>query len=52
MRRWSAACWQVDPLTPPSARGVIDRYIKSSDDGLQRIVKEKLDQFMADYKQF
>lgn len=39
-------------MTPPTAKGIIDRYIKSDSDGLQRIIKEKISQFMQDFKQF
>ena len=43
---------EVDQLTPPEARPLINAYIKSSSAGLQQVVREKLHQFMDDYQTF
>jgi len=43
---------EVDQLTPPEARPLINAYVKSSSAGLQQVVREKLQHFMEDYKAF
>lgn len=43
---------EVDPLTPPEARHLINSYVKADSAGLQVVVKEKLRQFMAEFQQF
>lgn len=43
---------EVDPLTPPEARHLINRYVKADGEGLQAAVKEKLRAFMAEFQQF
>eukprot|EP00624_Nannochloropsis_granulata_P003756 evm.model.NODE_28910_length_23857_cov_28.065893.10 len=43
---------EVDQLTPPEARPLINAYVKSSSAGLQQVVREKLRQFMAEYQAF
>ena len=43
---------EVDPLTPPEARPLINAYVKADGDGLQGVVKERLRQFMAEFQQF
>ncbi|KAM3577787.1 hypothetical protein VYU27_000330 [Nannochloropsis oceanica] len=41
---------EVDQLTPPEARPLINAYVKSSSAGLQQMVREKLQQFMTEYQ--
>lgn len=43
---------EVDQLTPPEARHLINMYVKSDSAGLQEVVKEKLRQFMKEFQQF
>lgn len=43
---------EVDPLTPPAARPLIQRYVKADGEGLQAVVKEKLRAFMREFQQF
>lgn len=43
---------EVDQLTPPEARSLIDEFVKSSRTGLQGVVREKLRLFMADFQAF
>jgi hypothetical protein len=43
---------EVDPLTPPEARHLINSYVKADSAGLQVVVKERLRQFMREYQQF
>jgi hypothetical protein len=40
----------VDSLTAPAARRVLDRYVKSSGDGLQKVIAEKIKQFMEEFQ--
>lgn len=43
---------EVDPLTPPEARPLINAYVKADGDGVQKVVKEKLREFMREFMQF
>lgn len=43
---------EVDPLTPPEARPLINAYVKADGDGIQKVVKEKLREFMREFMQF
>ncbi len=42
---------EVDPLTPPEARPLLNTYVKADSDGLQVVVKERLRQFMKEYQE-
>ena len=43
---------EVDQLTPPEARPLINMYVKSSSEGLQQVVREKLQEFMKEFQTF
>ena len=43
---------EVDQLTPPEARPLINAYVKSSGEGMQQVVRERLRQFMKDFQAF
>ncbi len=43
---------EVDQLTPPEARPLITSFVKSSGEGMQQVVRERLRQFMQDFQAF